>query len=293
MAKEVAIAKRAKISEAQQYMLLAVFGASIFLGVAISLTSRFIDQISFNSRVIAAAEESIADYSDVIKATGVCKAPSGSTYSDSDLEKCNPESIETSEIQGTLRANILENLAANEALNSVPSKNSDSGCINRETGKNFTYKELSQNYANARGAAELQEASGLIKKCSALRIIPDALPAFMNEEALLASLNQLFILSNWEPESISPSGDSDVEIGEGATSGLHGIMVGLSIEAGSSTTNKVLDSIERSIREFDIQTASVEWGGEDSLIFGAQASAYYMDESSIQESTKTITAEGK
>ena len=59
MAKEVAISKKLKISQAQQYMLLAVFGASIFLGVAISLVSTFIHQISFNTKVIMAEEESI------------------------------------------------------------------------------------------------------------------------------------------------------------------------------------------------------------------------------------------
>ena len=50
MAKEVAISKRIKISEAQQYMLLAVLGASVVLGVAISLTAHFIQQISFNAK---------------------------------------------------------------------------------------------------------------------------------------------------------------------------------------------------------------------------------------------------
>lgn len=295
MAKEVAIGKRAKISEAQQYMLLAVLGAAVFLGVAIALVTRFVDQISFNTEVIKTAEKSIADYSNVIKSTGVCKSPSGSTYSDSELEKCDPESIEITEIPGTLRANILENLAANEALNSVPRRR-DSGCINPETNKNFTYKELSKKYSDARGAAELQEASNLIKSCSALRVIPDALPAFMNEEALLASLNQLFILSGWEPESISPSGDSGSTSGEegGDTTGtnLNQILVGLSIEANSGTTTNVLNSIERSIREFNIQNASIEWGGEDSLIFAAQAAAYYMEESAIQEASQTITAGG-
>jgi len=300
MAKEVAIGKRAKISEAQQYMLLAVLGASVFLGVAISLVTHFVNQISFNTKVIMAAEESIANYSDAIKSTGVCKSPSGSTYSDAELDKCDPESIELSEIPGTLRANILEDLAANEALNSVP-KESNSSCINTSTGKNYTYKELSKKYADARGASELQAASNLIKSCSALRVIPDALPAFMNEEALLASLNQLFIVSGWEPESISPLNDyssSGEEEGEGegeaiGSNKLHEILVGLSIEASSGTTMNVLDSVERSIREFDIRTAAIEWGGEDSLIFSAQAAAYYVDESTVIESSKTITAEGK
>ena len=54
MAKEVAIGKRLKISEAQQYIILSVLGASIFLGVAIALVMHFIKQISFNTDVIIA-----------------------------------------------------------------------------------------------------------------------------------------------------------------------------------------------------------------------------------------------
>ena len=65
MAKEIAISKRAKISEAQQYVLLSVLGASIFLGAAIALTLHFVKVIQFNIGVIAAEEASIASYSAV------------------------------------------------------------------------------------------------------------------------------------------------------------------------------------------------------------------------------------
>ncbi|MBQ3353400.1 hypothetical protein IJG89_03635 [Candidatus Saccharibacteria bacterium] len=289
MAKEIAIGKRAKITEAQQYMLLAVFVASVFLGAAISLTLRFIKQISFNTEVIMAEEKSIAAYTNVIKSTGVCKSPSGSVYSDEELRKCNPDAIEISEIPNTLRSNILEKLAANEALNSVP-KESDSNCINPATGKNYTYKELNSIYKSATGSEELNAASQLIRSCSALRVIPDALPAFKNEEALLASLNKLFNISNWQPESISPSNTaSNSKVDEG----LNTISVKLSIEADSDTTKTILDNIERSIREFNIEKASISWESDDTLSLSAQAAAYYMDESSIVEETTTIKAENK
>lgn len=287
MAKEVAIGKRAKISEAQQYMLLAVLGASVALGAAISLTVHFVKQISFYAEAIAAEEKSIASYSDIIKTTGICKSPKGEVYSDEELKNCDPDSIETSEIPGTLRANILENLAANKALNSVP-KEASSSCINPVTGKNYTYAELNKIYDDATGATELTAASQLIKSCSALRVIPDALPAFKNEEALLASLNKLFIDSGWQPESLSPSGSSSVS---GVIPGLNTLSVSLSIEADTSTTMSVLNNIEHSIREFDIERATIEWGGNNTLALQAQATAYYMDPSSIIETTQTLTAE--
>lgn len=287
MAKEVAIGKRAKISEAQQYMILSVLGASIFLGVAIALVSHFVQLISFNAKVIGGQDGAIAAYSKVIKSAGICTSPSGSVYSDSEIEACEPDSIELSEIPGTLRANILEDLAANQALNSVP-KEDDSGCINPDTAKNFTYKELNNIYNKANTAEELAAASQLIKSCSALRVIPDALPTFKNEEALLASLNKLFVVSNWTPESLSPSGTtSAASIGKG----LNAISVSLSVEASSATTTTVLNNIERSIRDFNIERATIEWGGDDALILGAEATAYYMNKSSITPTTKTITTE--
>lgn len=285
MAKEVAIGKRAKISEAQQYMLLAVLGASAFLGVAISLTSHFIDQISFNVKVIMAEDESISNYSDLIKNTGVCKAPSGNVYSDEELKNCSPDAIEVSEISGTLRANILQQLAANEALDSVPRENSNS-CINPNTSKNYTYKELNKLYSEARGASELQAATTLIRSCSALRVIPDALPAYKNEEALLASLNKLYLTANWEPESISSSGTTEAsELADN----LNEISVSSKIEADFGTTIKALTNIERSIREFNITNAYIEWSGDSAISLQFQATAYYMNRSTVVETTSTIS----
>ena len=286
MAKEIAVGKRAKISQAQQNMVLAVLGASMVLGVAVSLVMYFFKLISFNTNIITAEDQAIVAYSDVIKSIGICKKPKGEVYSSEELDSCSPDSIEVSEVPGPLRSNILENIAASKALESVP-KEDGAGCINPETGKNFTYKELNKLYDEAKTSDELTAASGLIKKCSALRVIPDALPAFKNEEALLASLNKLFVISKIDPESLSPSGaTSAAEIG----TGLNAVLVNLSLDnATTGDVTTLLDNIERSIREFNIQNMSIEWGGPDTLDFNAQATAFYMNESSIEEATKTIT----
>jgi hypothetical protein len=52
-----------------------------------------------------------------------------------------------------------------------------------------------------------------------------------------------------------------------------------------------LKNIERSIREFNIERATIEWGGDNSLILHAQATAYYMGESSIKEISKTVSVD--
>lgn len=285
--KEIAIGKRAKISEAQQYTLLAVLIASLFLGVAISLVSYFIKQISFNTEIIMEQEQQIVKYSNVIKNIGICEQPKGSTYSGEELKNCNPDNIDISKIPNTLRSKILNDLASNQALNSVP-KESDSSCVNPDTHKNYTYKDLIKEYNEATDTEKRLAASQRIRSCSALRIIPDTLPAFKNEEALLASLNKLFIASDWEPESISPSGEAPIA---STIAGVNNMSVQLSIQGGMDVTTKVLTNIERSIREFNIERANIEWSGDNTIDFNARATAYYMDESTITEGSKVFKIE--
>lgn len=292
MAREISIGKRAKISKAQQNAILAVLGAGIFLGSAIALVQHFTNQISFNAKVIAEEDKTIVAYSDAIKNIGVCKKPSGDTYTDEELKKCNPDSITVSEVPDTLRSEILVGMAASEALGSVPKEDS-SNCINNATKKQYTYDEMEEIYQKAsesKDSDELMAASELIQSCSALRVIPDALPAFKNEEALLSSLNKIFNISNWEPESLSPTGNSGTSnIGNN----LSNFSVRLSVESDVATTRNVLSNIERSIREFNVERAVIEWGGTSTLVLQAQAEAYYTSPSQLVETTKTIKVGGK
>ena len=285
MAKEVAISKRAKISEAQRYVILSVLGAAIFLGASISLTVHFIKKIQFNINVISAEEASIAAYSNAIRDIGVCKKPKGSIYSDKELKECDPGSIDVEDIPGTLRANILENIASNQALNAVP-KETDTSCTNPLNGKKYTYSDMMSLYNTAENSEQLITASNLIRRCSALRVIPDALPTKKNEEALLASLNKIFILSNIEPNSLSPTGSSTIS---SLGNGIEAISIRLSPESDSvATITKFLDNVERSIREFNIERATITWADGDKLSLQAQASAYYMTPSTLKETTQVI-----
>ena len=287
LANSKALTKANKISEARQYSLIAVFGASIFFGVAIAMVIHFINQISFNATVIAEEDQTIVALSDTIKNIGVCTAPKGSTYTDEELRKCSPDDIDVSSIQGTLRSNILQNMAANEALNSVP-KQDLSYCVNTNTNKNFTYGELNEFYIEAVESGDTQKiaaATELIQICSALRVIPDALPQYRNEEALLSSLNRVFIMSNWEPEGLSPAGTyEDASFGNN----LYTIPFQLSVDADTATTMTVLNNIERSIREFDIRRATIEWSSESSLTLNSELAAYYTAQSVVTPETKTI-----
>ena len=291
MALEIAFLKRAKISQAQQYMMLAVLGAGLVLGVAVSLIMNFTSQIAFNANAMAEEDKSIVAYSNAIKNIGICKKPAGEVYSEKELKDCNPDSVTTSQVSGSLRSEILNNLAANEALNSVP-KEDTTACLNAKTQKDYTYQELQDNYNDAveSGKAEdLKKASELIQNCSALRVVPDALPAFKNEEALLASLNKIFLVAGMEPESLSPTGESGTA--ENGTN-LRTISVRFSVEAGVADAKEFLDNMEKSIREFNVERASFEWASGDTVTLQAQATAYYMTPTTLSESTKTLTPGG-
>lgn len=289
MVKEIKLGKRAKISQAQQYMILAVFGASIFLGAAIAVVIYSVNKISFSANVIIAQDQSIVSFSDTIKNIGICQKPSGEVYSDSELDKCNPNSISASNVPGTLRANIIENMAASHVLASVPNQ-SNASCINPETNKNYTYAEMEKIYNDAENDEALIAASNLIKSCSTLRVIPDALPAFKNEEALLASIDRIFRDSGTEPESLSPTDETDwASFG----SNLYTISVRLALESNAGTVHSLLNNVERSIRNFNIERATIEWSSNDTINFQARATSYYMLPTTLLTSEKTIKSGGK
>lgn len=289
MVKDISLGKRAKITQAQQYMILAVFGAAIFLGAAIAVIIYSINKISFSANVIMAQDQAIVSFSDTIKDIGICRKPAGKVYTDDELKKCSPNSVDLSSIPGTLRANIIEQMASNHALASVPN-HSNSDCTNPETGKNYTYKELENKYSSADSDEKQAEALGLIKACSALRVIPDALPAYKNEEALLASIDKIFRDSGTEPESLSPTDETSwAPFG----TNLYTISVRLGIEAGAGTVNTFLNNTELSIRNLNIERATIEWSGSNSINFQARATAYYMAPSTLTITDKTVKPGGK
>lgn len=281
--------KRAKISQAQQYMIFAVLGASLFLGAAIAVVIHSINKISFSANVIMAEDQSITSFSDAIKNIGICPKPSGKVYNDEELKKCSPNNVNVANVPNTLRSNILNNIASNKALASVPNEN-DAGCVNQATGRNYTYQELEENYSNAESEEAIAAAVGLIKTCSSLRVIPDALPAFKNEEALLASVDKIFDLSDATLESLSPTDETD---GAPFGTNLYTISIHLSLEGGTDTVHRLLNNLELSIRNFNINRATIDWSSNGAIDFRATAAAYYMTPSSLVYTDKSISAGGR
>lgn len=286
------VTKRAKIDSAQRTMLIGVFIASLVVAASIVLIVYFVRYIAFNAKVIGAKDAAITGYSDAIKNSGACKKPKGKIYTDAELQSCSPNDIETDDVADSLRYNVLVNMAANSSLESI-ARDSLSVCVNAESGEKYTYSELNKMYEGARNDEERSYYLGMVKLCSALRVVSDALPTQRNDEALMSSLNKIFLISGWEPEALSPAGNSS----SSTVTGLYTIPVSLSIDATSETTLRVLSNIEKSIREFSISSAKIEWSGElngaPEITLTARAESYYMNPVEYNEVTQTIYATGK
>lgn len=283
--KTIAIGKRIKISKTQQQILLAVLGASLATGICAVLAVYFVKTIFFNAKVITAKDESIVSYEKTIKNVGICvDTNDDGRYNNDELKNCDPDAINAEDLPNTLRYNVMVNMANNTDLEEV-GRNSLDECYGRDDKK----VDFTALYNKAETDEQRMYYLYMTRMCSALRVIPDALPAQKNTEALMASLNQIFILSDWTPESLAPS---DV-VPNVQIEGLQVIPLSLIVEANSEKTLNVLDNIEKSIRTFEVSSATISWSGEDRLELRASANSYYTDSVSVQENTRTVYATEK
>lgn len=276
--------KRRKISKAQQYTMLEVLGASLVLGTCIVMSIFMIKYIKFNTTIITEKNNAIAAYDKTIRNVGVCvDTDKNGRLSTEELENCKPNEVSLNQITNSLRYKVLSQMAQNADLESVARKR-NTNCYD-EMGVRIDFNKL---YEESTDEKEKQQYLQSSKICSALRVIPDALPAVKNTEALMASLNEIFLRVGWEPERLSPRDDnvkSDIE-------GVDVIPVSLRIEGSDDVVLAVLDRIEHSIREFDITIATVEWSA-GGLNLQASANAYYLSEQPSIETTKVLYASRK
>lgn len=276
--------KREKISKAQRLTMLEVLGASLVLGTCLVLTTFLVKYINFNTKIIAAKNEAITQYDQSIRNVGVCQDLDGNgRLNDEEIELCNPNEVDLDKVVGSLRYNVLAEMALNEDLEAV-ARNRVAACYD-DKGQRINFVEL---YSQATDVTERQQYIELSKVCTALRVVPDALPAQKNTEALMASLNQIFLLSGVEPERLAPRDD----VIKSPIEGVEVIPVSLKLQNTAPVVLRALDNVERSIREFDITIATVEWvsGG---ISLQASANAYFLTDLTDLEVTKVIRASTK
>ena len=276
--------KRRKISKAQQITMLEVLGASLVFGACLVVSIFLIKYIKFNTTIITEKNQAIDNYDVTLRNVGVCidRDRSG-RLDDTELDACDPNEIPLDNVGGSLRYKILMEMANNSDLELVARQRNEN-CFD-ESGERIDFGKL---YGEATDDDERQRYLQSLKICSALRVIPDALPANRNTEALMASLNEIFLRTEWEPERLSPRDDSV----KSDITGIEVIPVSLRIEGTDGIVLAVLNNIELSIREFDITTATVEWMA-NGLSLQASANSYYLGVQTPIETTKTLYASRK
>lgn len=284
--KTLAISKSLKISKAQQYTLLEVMITSLILGVTIVLSIWLIKYIAFNNKVTSEYAKTIDAYEATIVNVGVCDAGSDKKLSDAELNACDPNNVDIDKMPDSLRYNILVNLANNASLESV-ARESQEVCYNNNKKIDF-----SKEYQKATSEKEKEQALAMMSICSALRVVPDALPSQENSEATMASLNQLFLVSQVEPESLSVSeldvtAVSDEALVDTDVPSLGIIPVTFEVEQPSIAIQSLLENMELSIRTFNITRANFEWNN-GRLNMKANANAYYSSDLTARETTKTV-----
>lgn len=173
-------------------------------------------------------------------------------------------------------------MAKNEDLESVARRRQVGGVCYDDDGKeiNFTVR-----YNQAKTEEERTQALQGMRECSSLRVISDALPEKRNTEALMSSLNQLFIEAQIEPESIAPRD----EIVTATVDGVSIIPVVFRMNGSGADVIRTLDTIERSIRTFDITSGVFQWSSSG-INMRAEADAYYLDENFNLETKRTVRA---
>ncbi len=286
MEQQPAATKREKISKAQRLTLLEVLIASLLLGACLVAVNFLVKYISFNMKVIEAKNTTINEYDQTIRSAGVCvDTDKNGRLNDVEIENCKPNEIALTSVTNSLRYSIYETMAENLDLESVARQRNENGiCFN----SNGQVRDFALEYDHAKTLVEREQALQGMKLCSSLRVISDALPAQKNTEALMASLNQLFLVANITPESMAPLDDRVTS----TVPGLEVIPVSFRMSGTGAEVITLLDTLEDSIREFNITSATIEWTN-DGLTMRATAYAYYLGLLPAVETGKKITPASK
>ncbi len=154
---------------------------------------------------------------------------------------------------------------------------------------------------------EVDKNIGLVRTCSALRVIPDTLPSTMNSSlkdkqyASNSSINWLLIhdfknLGILGISSDDSSSTTDLTDENGQSLNLKQLGTAINIEDTATRVNKAISTIENSIRNFDIASVAIQWSdtqrgkgssGNSVIEFSAIYNSYYSEEKTIV-SNKTI-----
>ncbi|MBQ8157053.1 hypothetical protein IJ102_01555 [Candidatus Saccharibacteria bacterium] len=175
----------------------------------------------------------------------------------------------------------VQDLAKNKNLESVASNTTNrlAACANFDVNAEITHDNIAQ-----------------FRTCSALRVVPETVPSEENKTAALASMEQLL---DWADggKGVAYSGISETQATEVFKDTFHTLGIGLSVKDESSKVRSALDMIESSIRNYDLQSASIRFNnasgasGASTIEFSGTYGTYYSDRVNIETHTETLCAD--
>ncbi|MCQ2568730.1 MAG: hypothetical protein MJ155_00330 [Candidatus Saccharibacteria bacterium] len=176
-------------------------------------------------------------------------------------------------------SNEVTDLASNEYFESVARQRSEDCAVFDESGEDNAKTEFS--------LEEIETA----RECSALRVITDALPSVMNKETAMTSF---IILLELPSDGSSVDSASGGELGSATVGDVTLNTIDMAVSFDDSDEGKIfrsLESIEKSIRNFDIKAASITFRGSEGLELGTTYATYYSGDSTLQYIKRTVCAD--
>ena len=178
----------------------------------------------------------------------------------------------------TISREITE-LSANESFESVGRQRSENCAVFDEEEGNGVKTEFS--------LEEIETA----RECSALRVITDALPSVMNRETAMTSFIILLELPT-DGSSVDSASGGDLGVATVGDVSLNTIDMAVSFDdSDEGRIFRSLESIEKSIRNFDIKSVAITFRDGQGLELGTTYATYYSGDSSLQYIKRTICAD--
>lgn len=264
------VLKRMKITRAQKIMFAFVCGASVVFGVTLVLTIFLVRTIAFNAKVDGEKQLVI------------------------DALKKDQQNL-------TGLAASIDNISENQYLEAVA----------RE--RKYENVDCSDYYNKSISFSDGEEISAedldRINTCSSLRVIAEAMPTVStnvsSQDIAIATYGQLEkILDVANVRGNSKDDDGIMSVDESGTSDFTGtastgvtvqpvgtLEASVNLEDGSTQIYSFMETIDRTIRNFDLQSATLELG--DQMTFKGSYNTYYTNPVTLQVKKRTICADKK
>lgn len=265
------VLKRLKITKAQRTMFVAVCLASIAVGITFVLAVYFVKIISFQGKLL--------------------------TQKGYVVDALKQDQSNLSTLAGQISA-----LTKNENLESVARTRTVTDCSG--------YYGVDMSLEGVKTEEELEK----VRRCSSLRVIPDAMPATSETVSLddvdTTTRIQLDLIMDKAGVDLSADSDSAVSVEEtgysgSSTSSTSGSILepysmleaNVNIEGDLSKMKEFLATIDKTIRNYDLQSATIEIptgnDGENGFTFTGSYYAYYTNPVDLKVQKRVICADEK